>query len=322
VSPHAHATDVLTAFAADGTRLTVYLDAPARPRPGSATVVLVHGASVTADLWRAHTRRLTALGLRVLRYDQRAHGHSPRGDAPLTVEQLADDLHHVLRACAPSGPLVLAGHSLGALVVQEAAALRPTLLSRTRGMVLVSTTAQAASVLPGHSPHALLLAAGRGMASLAFAHTPSLVDRGRRLLPATHRYALTSRPDTRERNQEGPPRCRHGVRHTPTADLYALWQALHTYQPSDLGALKQLGERLLLMAGAKDRHIPAAQTEHMAKLLPDARLEILPEATHALPVRHPDLISAHIARLSEHPASGRPVESLLPAGRGASSTQR
>ncbi|MDX3616187.1 hypothetical protein OG920_40030 [Streptomyces europaeiscabiei] len=71
-------TEVLSVSAADGTPLTVYRDTPVRPRRDGATVVLVHGASVTADLWRLHTRHLTGLGLGVLRYDQRAHGHTSR----------------------------------------------------------------------------------------------------------------------------------------------------------------------------------------------------------------------------------------------------
>jgi hypothetical protein len=90
------------------------------------------------------------------------------------------------------------------------------------------------------------------------------------------------------------------VRHTPTADLFTLWQTLHHYQPHNLRVLERLGSRVLLMAGADDRHIPAADTAHLAGLLPDARLEIVPRATHALPIRHPDLISNHIAALAAH----------------------
>ncbi|WP_257234685.1 hypothetical protein [Streptomyces sp. JV178] len=44
------ATEVLSVPAADGTALSVYRDIPARPQPDGATIVLVHGASVTADL--------------------------------------------------------------------------------------------------------------------------------------------------------------------------------------------------------------------------------------------------------------------------------
>ncbi|MFF4962330.1 alpha/beta fold hydrolase [Streptomyces sp. NPDC001222] len=293
------ATEVLPAFATDGTRLTAYCDTPARPRPDGATIVLVHGASVTADLWRAHARHLTDLGFKVLRYDQRAHGHTPRGEAPLTIEQLAEDLHQVLRSFAPNGPLVLVGHSLGALVLQELAALRPELLPRIRGMVLLSATAHGASVLPGRSPRALLLATGRGLLALACAHTPQAVDRVRRRLPVTRRYALT--PHNSAAHQDGPPPCRHGVHHTPTADLAVLWQALHDYQAHDLQVLERLGGRLLLMAGADDQHIPAAQTRQLAEQLPDARLEILPRATHALPVRHHALISTRIGHLASGP---------------------
>lgn len=293
------ATEVLSVSAADGTALSVYRDTPARPQPDSATIALVHGASVTADLWRLHTRHLTGLGFNVLRYDQRAHGRTPRGQAPLTIEQLADDLHHILRALAPTGPLVLAGHSLGALILQELAALHPQLLPRIRGMVLLSATAHGASVMPGHSPRALFLAAGRGLFALTCTHAPQAVDRVRRLLPDTHPYTLTPRPDTGP--HDGPPPCRHGVRHTPTADLAALWQSLHRYEARHLPVLEQLGGRLLLMAGADDQHIPAAHTAQLSDRLGGARLEILPRTTHALPIRHPALISARIAHLAAGP---------------------
>ncbi|MFD5128946.1 alpha/beta fold hydrolase [Streptomyces olindensis] len=306
------ATEVLSVSAADGTPLSVYRDIPARLRPVGPTIVLVHGASVTADLWRLHTRHLTGLGFNVLRYDQRAHGRSPRGDAPLTIEQLADDLHHILRALAPTGPLVLAGHSLGALVLQELAALHPQLLPRIRGMVLLSATAHGASVLTGRGPRALLLATGRGLFALVCTHAPQAVDRVRRRLPDTHRYTLTPHPSTKP--AEGPPPCRHGVRHTSTADLAALWQCLRRYRARRLAVLERLGGRLLLMAGADDRHIPAAHTAQLAERMTAARLEIVPRTTHALPIRHPALISARIAHFAAgpHPRSSLPKDPSFP----------
>ncbi|WSQ12891.1 alpha/beta hydrolase [Streptomyces sp. NBC_01231] len=288
-------------MATDGTPLAVYRDTPVRPCRGGATVLLVHGASVTADLWRVHTQHLTGLGLDVLRYDQRAHGHTFRGRAQLTIEQLADDLHQILMRLVPTGPLVLAGHSLGALVLQELTALHPQHLSRVQGMVLLSSTSGGASVVPGRGPRAWLLAAGRSLTALTCARAPRAVDLLRRRLPATHPHALAPRPD---RPADGPPRCRHGVRHTTTGDLAALWKSLRDYQPHNLTVLNQLGDRLLLIAGADDRHIPAAHTKQLAAQLPAAALDILPRTTHALPIRHPALISARLARLAAEP--GRP----------------
>ncbi|MFI9755727.1 alpha/beta hydrolase [Streptomyces collinus] len=294
------ARQVLSVLASDGTPLSVYHDPPLRPRRGGATVVLVHGASVTADLWRLHTRHLTDAGLAVLRYDQRAHGHTPRGRAPLTIGQLADDLHRILSYLQPTGPLVLAGHSLGALVLQELAALYPQILERVQGMALLSPTPRGATVRPGRDLRAWLLAAGRSLTALTCTHAPGAVDHLRRALPATHSHSLAPRP---ERQADGPPACRHGVRHTTTGDLCTLWQCLREYTPRNVTVLNRLDDRLLLMAGADDRHIPATHTRKLAAQLPAAELEILPHTTHALPIRHPGLISARIARLATDPGS-------------------
>ncbi|ULR55055.1 hypothetical protein [Streptomyces deccanensis] len=56
-----------------------------------------------------------------------------------------------------------------------------------------------------------------------------------------------TRPETGA--ADGPPPCRDGVRHTPTADLAALWQSLRRYRARRPPVLEQLGGRLLLMTG-------------------------------------------------------------------------
>ena len=114
-------------------------------------------------------------------------------------------------------------------------------------------------------------------------------------------HSLATRPD---RPADGPPPCHHGIRHT--RDLADLWQCLRAYGPRDATVLHQFGDRLLLMAGTDDRHIPAAHTRQLAAQLPAARLEILPRTTHALPIRHPALISDHIARLAADPGPHPP----------------
>ncbi|CQR61864.1 alpha/beta hydrolase [Streptomyces leeuwenhoekii] len=100
----------------DGARLATYIDGPAQ---APVTAVLVHGLSVTAALWRSHVPPLLRAGMRVVRYDQRAHGYSTRGTAALSLNQLADDLAQVLERTAPRGPLVLAGHSMGAMTLMR-----------------------------------------------------------------------------------------------------------------------------------------------------------------------------------------------------------
>ena len=60
-------------------------------------------------------------------YDQRGHGASTRGTAPLAIETLAHDLAHVLETQDVSDA-VLAGHSMGGMTIMSLAAHRPEVM--------------------------------------------------------------------------------------------------------------------------------------------------------------------------------------------------
>ena len=74
-------------------------------------------------------------------YDQRGHGASTRGTAPLAIETLAHDLAAVLDA-TDVHDAVLAGHSMGGMTIMSLATHRPDVLrERAKAAVLVSTAA-------------------------------------------------------------------------------------------------------------------------------------------------------------------------------------
>lgn len=133
-----------TVVASDGVPLNVEVDdvepgdeeATARP-----TLVFVHGWVCTLDTW--HYQRLALRGLvRMVFYDQRSHGASGRSTrGGSTFAQLADDLRTVLDEVVPDGPVVLVGHSMGGITVQQLAAESPELFGdRVVGAVLLSTS--------------------------------------------------------------------------------------------------------------------------------------------------------------------------------------
>lgn len=102
---------------------------------------MLHGWTADSRVWAATARRLVAMGHRVVVYDHRGHGRSTRGEIPLTVGQLADDLDVVLRAIDAHGA-VLVGHSMGGMTVLSFALDHPeTLAERVAALVLVSTAA-------------------------------------------------------------------------------------------------------------------------------------------------------------------------------------
>ena len=89
------------------------------------------------------------------------------------MAQLADDLHAVLDAVAPSGPVVLVGHSMGGMTILELARTAPQLFGdRVVGVALMSTSAgEMAHVtlgLPSFAAHGLRVLA------------PSVIPLGRR----------------------------------------------------------------------------------------------------------------------------------------------
>ena len=105
------------------------------------TVVLSHGFTARLAEWelqRAALRRRARLVL----WDQRGHGRS--GWTRLTaatIDRTGRDLGQVLDAAVPTGPVVLAGHSMGGMSVMALARQRPELFgTRVVGVFLLATS--------------------------------------------------------------------------------------------------------------------------------------------------------------------------------------
>lgn len=144
-----------TVVSDDGTPLAVQEIEPADGGRAVLTVVLVHGFANDARSWHFQRRDLPELTdprVRVVLYDQRGHGRSGHtSKRRSTIEQLGGDLDAVLRATAPDGPVVLAGHSMGGMAIMALAERNPELFRRrVRGVALIATSAGAvgASGLP------------------------------------------------------------------------------------------------------------------------------------------------------------------------------
>ncbi|MBD8725942.1 alpha/beta hydrolase [Oxalobacteraceae sp. CFBP 13708] len=103
--------------------------------PALPTVVLVHGALNDHAVWTQQSRTLAACGFAVLAPDLPGHGHSS-GPALRSVEALADWLLALLDAAGVKRAL-LAGHSMGSLIVLEAASRAP---QRAAGLALLGAT--------------------------------------------------------------------------------------------------------------------------------------------------------------------------------------
>jgi pimeloyl-ACP methyl ester carboxylesterase len=300
----------------DGARLHVEVD-PA-DRDGGPTVVLCHGYALSSDCW--HFQRLALRGRhRLVLPDLRGHGRSTRGPAgPVTVARLADDLGQVLDAVAPTGPLVLVGHSLGGMTVVELAARRPDLLPRVGGVALVATSAGGLAAVDHGLPmlgHHLVR-----WAELALERAPGrfeALERSRRLGADLEQRLV------RHWNFAGPVApeivrlAARMMADTPVdviADLLPAFGALDEREA--LAALA--GRPALVVAAERDLMTPPAHAREIADALPGAEHVLVHGAGHLVMLEHPAVLTARLERLLARAGAGAPAprhEVVVPLAR-------
>lgn len=149
---------------------------------GDVTVVLVHGYVLSLDCWHFQRKHFRGKARTVL-YDLRSHGRSSRSDPELCrIPQLARDLEQVITEVVGDGPVVLVGHSLGAMTIMELARRRPEWVgTRIVGAGLVSTSAgdlSEVSLVRGLPGSAFNRIAEPLLATLN--RVPKLVEKGRK----------------------------------------------------------------------------------------------------------------------------------------------
>jgi len=109
-------------------------------------IVCEHGAFGCAADWAVVQEKLAAKGLRSLAYDRAGLGHSDAGPEPRDGRAINDDLEALLGALGEAGPILLAGHSMGGLMVRLFALERERPIT---GLVLVDAVTPDVFSLPG-----------------------------------------------------------------------------------------------------------------------------------------------------------------------------
>ncbi|MFF6994935.1 alpha/beta fold hydrolase [Streptomyces sp. NPDC008313] len=311
----AHPTRTVTTE--DGAEIAVYVyGAPTAP----VTVLLCHGWTMCAQDWRPHTDALVRPrrgfpAVRVVTYDQRGHGRSTRGEALLDMALLGSDLALVLGEVAgDGGPVVLVGHSMGGMSIQQLAAARPGLFGTEVAAVgLVSTCLNEVGAgmttpreRPG-TPAARRRAQARQRVADGLLRSPRSAQAVHRLVtgPLSHptaaplwRAVFGAGPHT-ETVREGA----RAFREIPALTIAEFYAALTTHDCAGrLGALRRVPTRVLV--GALDCVTPPAQALRLVEDIPGAVLQAVPGQGHDLPYERPVLVVETVhALLREIPRS-------------------
>jgi len=265
-----------------GTRLGVHTAGAGLP------LVLLHAFPLDHRMWVGQAP--LADHLRLVIPDQRGFGSS--ADAPPgTIVDLADDVVALLDALHVAGPAVVCGVSMGGYVAQHVAARHP---ERVAALVLVDTRLEG-DTPEGRAARADLAAkAGRlGPAILADAMVPRLVSAAADAAIAPRRVAV-----------EGL--LRDLILAQPVTTIQATLAALAD-RPDMTAAARRIDVPTLLVVGADDMITPPACLEEAERIMPRARLLIVPHAGHLVPLEAPAVFNAALLEFLREAGVGRPA---------------
>lgn len=274
------------------------------------TVVFSHGFSVDSDEWAPQIAALDGRA-RVVTWDQRGHGRSGWGD-PLnaTIDQLGRDLAAVVDAVAPTGRVILAGHSMGGMTILALARQHPEWFgTRVAGVFLVATSA---GDMISDGPLGALHHAARRAGVL-----PAVIAGARRAAPwadqlpwrdsALGRWWIRRMAFTPDASDEDVRRLQAITESLPLPVSSAFSATLLAHDESAaLPALERV--RTVVVAADGDRTIPVAHSERIAAQLGShARLVRVDGAGHAVNRTHHAVVDAALLDL---------VDGLRRAGTG------
>ena len=284
----------------DGVPLYVEEVGPAR---AATTVVFCHGYTNQLAVWHYQRKALAAEGLgKLVFWDQRSHGRSGRSSAARSsIEQLGTDLLAVVNACAPTGKVVLVGHSMGGMTIMALADRHPELFGdRITGVALLSTsTGRLAEVtfgLPAAMTHVtkrLMPYLTRGMRG-----RPDLFEGGRRL--GTDLAFIASRRAAFGLDDVSPSLVEFVEKMTADTPVDVIAEFYDTFMSHDkLEALQVLGKvETLILVGSKDVITPVEHSRTMAAALPSAQLVVVEGAGHMVQLEKAALVTLHLRALA------------------------
>ena len=237
-------------------------------------IVLIHGFPLDRSMW-IHQRSSVGSIYRVILPDLRGHGTSAAPEGLYEVDAMADDVLELLDGLQIAEPVVVGGLSMGGYIALSIAARHP---DRLKALMLMNTRPSA------DTPEAA--SARKSLASRVEA-SGEVTEAVEAMLPK-----LFSK-NTFEHQPGLVARMHDLMARTPARAIAGTLRGL-AIRPDRIADLAGIEVPTLVLAGAEDAVIPVEEAETMARLIPGAKLVIIPESGHLSPLENPSATDAAI----------------------------
>lgn len=250
---------------ANGLLMEVDIEGP----EDAPVVTLSHSLAANLDMWRPQMPMLSRR-FRVLRYDTRGHGGTEVPTGAYRLEDLAEDVHALLRELRIARTHLI-GLSMGGMVGQQLAVTHPEVIE---SLVLADT-------LSAYPPQARAMWEERIAAASGSGGMEALVES-----TATRWFTQPFR----EANPDTMDWIRSLIRATPPTGFIGCCHALMTLNLTDKLSSVRIPTQIIV--GRQDPTTPVAGAEIMRHALPDARLAVIENAAHISNVEQPEAFNA------------------------------
>lgn len=236
-----------------------------------AVVLLSHSLGSNLYMWDLQVPALEQAGYRVLRYDIRGHGGTQVTLGPYSLAQLGDDAVALLDALDLER-VHFVGLSLGGMIGQELALNHA---DRLVDLVLCDTMATLPEGAESVWAERIAVARDQGMDAL---------------VEATLQRWFT---DGHLAEEPAPVKLiRQYFLATPVEGYIGCSEAITRLDYLD--RLHTVALPTLVMVGAEDPGTPVAAAEAISQRIPDARLEVIPSASHLSNVEQSDAFNRRL----------------------------
>ncbi len=233
-------------------------------------LLLVHGLGSSTRDWVLQTAELSRQ-FQVITFDLRGHGQTDKPPAPYSMAQFAADTAGLLRGLGV-GPAHVVGLSLGGMVAFQLAVDAPALI---KTLTIVNS---GPALIP------------RTLAEKFAVYSRLVIIRllGMRKMSEMIAKRLFPRPEQAEL-------CATAVEHFSQNDQRAYLATLRAM--IGWSVLNKLGaiECPTLVIASDHDYTPVAAKEAYVKRMPHARLVVMEDARHAVPIEHPQKFNAVVA---------------------------
>ncbi len=281
----------------DGALVHGYLSVPPESARDATPLVVLDGIGCYGWAFPEITPQLAATRP-VLHAHYRGHGPSPTPPRPwdLRMETLAHDAMALATAAGFDGPVIVLGYSMGFQVALECVRRYP---ERVCGLVnIAGPSGRALSTFQGTDAFAHALPMLAGAARFARRITD---DMWKALVP--HRLAteigLITAVNGRRLPSSYLERYMGDLSRIHPELFLTMLEEANDHDAADLLPTIEIPTQVI--AGAKDSFVPLAVLERTAEQIPNASLEVIEEATHAVTAEYipevTDLILGLLARV-------------------------